>query len=174
MCSSPDVIEKRSGGTTVRVTKLAPWGRLHIEQWQCPQNNVGNSISNFTAPQKQLPGTVKGVMVRLQVSCLFRIFIVDDFNPHVLCAYGAARPVKARELLAPVYVWFRTTSARGRFDVLVQPEQVGWIIFVLERNKPLVLIGSVRILDSRGAFIAFLSYVVHIDAARRIGLHGIP
>ena len=66
MYSFPDVTVKRSGGTAVQVTKLAPWGRLHIEQWQCPQNNVGNSISNFTAPQKQLPVTDEGVMDRLQ------------------------------------------------------------------------------------------------------------
>jgi len=26
-------------------------------QWQCPQNKVGSSIVNCTAPQKQLPGT---------------------------------------------------------------------------------------------------------------------
>ncbi len=55
MYYSPDVTLKRSGETAVQVTKLAPWRRRHIEQWQCPQNIVGNSISNFTAPQKQLP-----------------------------------------------------------------------------------------------------------------------
>ncbi len=71
MYSSPEVTLKRSGGTAAQVTKLAPWGRLHIEQWQCPQNNVGNSISNFTTPQKPLPDTDEGVMDLLQQSCFF-------------------------------------------------------------------------------------------------------
>jgi hypothetical protein len=72
MFSSPEVTLKRSGGTTTQVTKLAPWGRLHIEQWQCAHSNVGNSISNFTAPQKQLPDTDEGAMNHLQKSCVFR------------------------------------------------------------------------------------------------------
>jgi hypothetical protein len=70
MYSSPEVTLKRSGGTATQVTKLAPWGRLHIEQWQCPHHTVGNSISNFTSPQKQLPATDEGLIDHLQQTLL--------------------------------------------------------------------------------------------------------
>ncbi len=45
---------------------------------------------------------------------------------------------------------FYLTSAHRRTDLLVQPEQVGWIIFVLELNKPLVFLVSIRGFDSLG------------------------
>ena len=37
-----------------------------------------------------------------------------------------------------------------RTDILVQPEQVGWIIFVFELNKPPEFIESIRGFDSLG------------------------
>ena len=76
MTCSPDVTLKRSGGTPVQVTKLAPWGSLHIEQWQCPQNKVGNSIAKVTAPQKQLLVTDEDVMNHLRQKWLARGFRV--------------------------------------------------------------------------------------------------
>jgi hypothetical protein len=36
-----------------------------MEQWQWSQNKVGSSISNATAPQKQLPFTVDSVIAFL-------------------------------------------------------------------------------------------------------------
>ncbi len=45
---------------------------------------------------------------------------------------------------------FYSTVAPRRTDILAQPEQVGWLIFVLELNKPLVFLGSIRGFDSLG------------------------
>jgi hypothetical protein len=81
MFCSPEVTLKRSVGTPTQVTKLAPWGRLHIEQWQCPHHDVGNSISNFTSPQKQLPVTDEEVIDHLPKSCLFRVVLAGGFTP---------------------------------------------------------------------------------------------
>jgi hypothetical protein len=44
-----------------------------MEQWQCPQNSVGNSISNLTAPQKQLPVTIDEVMGHLHSADIHRM-----------------------------------------------------------------------------------------------------
>ena len=75
-------------GTAVQVTKLAPWGRRHIEQWQCPQNKVGNSISNATEPQKQLPDTDEEVTNHLQKKLRFWVLIADGFCLPEFYAYG--------------------------------------------------------------------------------------
>jgi hypothetical protein len=47
---------------------------------------------------------------------------------------------------------------------LVQPERVGWIIFVFDLKKSLVFPGAIRGFDSLGTFIYFLTKVVHLDA----------
>ena len=66
----------------------------------------------------------------------------------------------------------RAATARlyGRLDVLVEPEQVRRIVFVLQRDKPLIAM-AVSSPDPRGLFRV---QVVDVHFAGRKGLHRIP
>src|SRR5918994_1093027 len=72
------------------------------------------------------------------------------------------------------------TKNRGRRplphrpDVLVEPEDVGWIVGVLQRHEALVFLRPVGRQDPVYAFLRLLTQVVDVDAARREGLHRGP
>jgi hypothetical protein len=62
---------------------------------------------------------------------------------------------------------YRASSVQSKHTAgrtLVQPERVGWIIFVFDLKKSLVFPGAIRGFDSLGTFIYFLTKVVHLDA----------
>src|SRR5262245_36259076 len=65
--------------------------------------------------------------------------------------------------------------SRGRRpDVLVQPEQVRGVVFLLECEQPLILLRTVSGPDPLGPLVYLASQIVDVDAAGRERLHRVP
>src|SRR5436305_15155464 len=70
-----------------------------------------------------------------------------------------ARPLESSPIGPP-------SGGRGRTDVLVEPEQVGGVVAILQGHQPLVLLLAVRLLQA----IVALAHEVGVRAARGVGL----
>src|SRR5271166_3260038 len=75
----------------------------------------------------------------------------------------------------------RTIALRSRHcisprrpDVLVEPKKIGGIVFVLQRDEPLIFFGAICGLDPFGSFIGLRAQIVNVHAAGRAWLHGFP
>src|SRR3989442_804552 len=70
-----------------------------------------------------------------------------------------------------------TLCRRGcltRLDVLVEAEQIGRIVLVLQREQPRILLWAIRSLDPSGALVGLPPQIVNVYTASRPGLHGVP
>src|SRR5437870_3285080 len=59
----------------------------------------------------------------------------------------------------------------ARADVLVQPEEIFWVVLVLERDEPLV---PLRRVGRAHALVALDAEVVYVDGLGRVRAHRLP
>src|SRR2546427_2048051 len=70
---------------------------------------------------------------------------------------------------APCYLCCLT-----RLDVLVEAEQIGRIVLVLQRDQPRILLWAIGSLDPSDTLVGLPPQIVNVYTASRPGLHGVP
>src|SRR5437762_9704206 len=61
-------------------------------------------------------------------------------------------------------------KSRRRFDVLVEAEQVGWVVFLFQRGEAGV---GRRAVGGAHPLLALLAQIVDVDGVGQEGLHGV-
>ena len=65
-------------------------------------------------------------------------------------------------------------QSHRRLDVLVELEQIRWVVFILQGNQPLVFLGAIGGQDPLSALVGLLPQIVDVHAAGQAWLHGFP